>query len=79
MLGIRVPNPDQAMLISGGKGGRDGAPFRVVVGNRKFVMPLINRVSYLTLAMQEAQVAERCVTNQGIEAAALEHTKSLAT
>ena len=67
MLGIRVPNPDQAMLISGGKGGRDGAPFRVVVGNRKFVMPLINRVSYLTLAMQEAQVAERCVTNQGIE------------
>jgi flotillin len=67
MLGIRVPDPDQAMLISGGKGDRDGAPFRVVVGNRKFVMPLINRVSYLTLAMQEAQVAERCVTNQGIE------------
>lgn len=67
MLGIRVPDPDEAMLISGGKGGSDGAPFRVVVGNRKFVMPFINRVSYLTLAMQEAQVAEKCVTNQGIE------------
>jgi len=58
------------MLISGGKGDQGGAPFRVVVGNRKFVMPLINRVSYLTLAMQEAQVAERCVTNQGIEVVA---------
>ncbi len=67
MLGIRVPDPDEAMLISGGKGGHDGAPFRVVVGNRKFVMPFINRVSYLTLAMQEAQVAEKCVTAQGIE------------
>jgi uncharacterized membrane protein YqiK len=67
MLGIRVPDPDQAMLISGASGGRDGAPFRVVVGNRKFVMPFGNRVSYLTLALQEAQVAERCVTGQGIE------------
>jgi uncharacterized membrane protein YqiK len=67
MLGIRVPDPDQAMLIAGGKGPKDGAPFRVVVGNRKFVMPFVNRVSYLTLAMQEAQVAERCVTAQGIE------------
>ena len=36
MLGVRVPDPDRAMLVSGGKGGRDGAPFRVVVGNRKF-------------------------------------------
>jgi flotillin len=67
MLGIRVPDPDEAMLISGASGGRDGAPFRVVVGNRKFVMPFGNRVSYLTLALQEAQVAERCVTGQGIE------------
>jgi uncharacterized membrane protein YqiK len=67
MLGIRVPDPDQAMLISGQKGPKEGAPFRVVVGNRKFVMPFVNRVSYLTLALQEAQVAERCVTAQGIE------------
>jgi uncharacterized membrane protein YqiK len=67
MLGLRVPDPDEAMLISGQKGPKEGAPFRVVVGNRKFVMPFVNRVSYLTLALQEAQVSERCVTAQGIE------------
>jgi uncharacterized membrane protein YqiK len=66
MLGYRVPAPDEAMLISGGKSGRDGTPFRVVTGHGAFVVPLIRQASFLTLAMREAEVAEQCVTKQGI-------------
>jgi flotillin len=66
MLGYRVPAPDQAMLISGGKYGMKGSPFRVVVGHGTFVNPLFRKTRYLTLAMQESEVAETCVTKQGI-------------
>jgi flotillin len=66
MFGYRVPAPDEAMLISGGKSGRDGTPFRVVTGHGAFAMPFVRSVSLLTLAMREAEVAEQCVTKQGI-------------
>jgi flotillin len=66
MLGYRVPAPDEAMLISGGQRRRSGAPFRVVVGHGTFVIPLFRKARYLTLSMQEAEVAENCVTKQGI-------------
>jgi uncharacterized membrane protein YqiK len=66
MFGYRVPAPDEAMLVSGGKYGREGAPFRVVIGHGSFVMPAFRKVRYLTLSMQEAEVAEMCVTRQGI-------------
>src|ERR1700722_8341478 len=66
MFGYRVPAPDEAMLISGGKSGRDGTPFRVVTGHGAFAMPFSRSVSFLTLAMREAEVAEQCVTKQGI-------------
>ncbi|KIZ19232.1 flotillin family protein [Streptomyces natalensis] len=66
MFGYRVPAPDQAMLISGGKRGQGGAPFRVVTGHGKFVLPVFRKVRFLTLAMCEAEVAEKCVTRQGI-------------
>src|SRR3984893_8745836 len=66
MLGYRVPVPDEAMLISGGKYGMKGSPFRVVVGHGAFANPLLRKVRYLTLAMQEAEVSEQCVTKQGI-------------
>ena len=66
MFGYRVPAPDQAMMISGGRRWRSGAPFRVVVGHGTFVIPLFRKARYLTLAMQEAEVAETCVTRQGI-------------
>lgn len=65
MLGWRVPAPNEALLISGSKNKGD-APFRIVVGHGAFAMPIRNRVSFLTLAMQEAEVAEPCVTQQGI-------------
>jgi flotillin len=66
MFGYRVPAPDEAMLVSGGKHGKQGAPFRVVVGHGAFAMPVFRKARYLTLSMQEAEVAEQCVTKQGI-------------
>jgi uncharacterized membrane protein YqiK len=66
MFGYRVPAPDEAMLISGGRYGLKDAPFRVVTGHGAYVMPIFRRVRYLTLAMQEAEVSETCVTRQGI-------------
>jgi flotillin len=65
MFGYRVPAPDEAMLISGGRRA-GGAPFRVVTGHGAFVMPVFRKVRYLTLSMQEAEVSEQCVTHQGI-------------
>jgi len=66
MFGYRVPAPDQAMLISGGKSRGNTTPFRVVTGHGTFVMPVFRKVRYLTLAMCEAEVSEVCVTKQGI-------------
>jgi flotillin len=66
MFGYRVPAPDEAMLISGGTRGMEDQPFRVVTGHGAFVMPFFRKVRYLTLAMREAEVAETCVTKQGI-------------
>ena len=66
MLGYRVPAPDEAMLISGGRHGMKDAPFRVVTGHGAFVTPMFRKVRYLTLAMREAEVSETCVTKQGI-------------
>ena len=66
MFGYRVPAPDEAMLISGGRRGMNDAPFRVVTGHGAFVTPMFRKVRYLTLSMQEAEVSETCVTKQGI-------------
>ena len=66
MFGYKVPAPDQAMLISGGRRGQGGAPFRVVTGHGKFILPVFRKTRFLTLSMQEAEVSETCVTRQGI-------------
>ena len=66
MLGYRVPAPDEAMLIAGGRYGRNGAPFRVVTGHGAFVLPFVRKASFLTLSMCESEVSETCVTKQGI-------------
>jgi uncharacterized membrane protein YqiK len=54
------------MLISGGRSRRAGTPFRVVTGHGAFAMPMFRKVRYLTLSMNEAEIAENCVTKQGI-------------
>src|ERR1700678_3754729 len=66
MLGYRVPAPDEAMLVSGGRFGRNGAPFKVVTGHGAFVPPFLRKVNFLTLSMTESEVSETCVTKQGI-------------
>ncbi|MBE8525810.1 flotillin [Amycolatopsis sp. H6(2020)] len=66
MFGYRVPAPDQAMLISGGKHRSGASPFRVVTGHGAFVMPVFRKVRFLTLSMCEAEVTEVCVTKQAI-------------
>src|SRR6204780_5909889 len=66
MFGYRVPAPDEAMLISGGTRAMKDQPFRVVTGHGAFVTPFFRKVRYLTLAMQEAEASETCVTKQGI-------------
>jgi uncharacterized membrane protein YqiK len=66
VLGYKVPDPDQAMLVSGGKGNAAGAPFRVVTGHGAFVLPFFRKARFLSLSMAEAEVTEACVTQQGI-------------
>src|SRR5260370_4561905 len=66
MLGYRVPRPDEAMLVAGGRYGMNGALFKVVTGHGAFVLPFVRKANFLTLSMQEAEVAETCVTKQGI-------------
>ena len=67
MFGYRVPAPNQALLISGRKQrGADALQFKIVTGHGVFVVPVFSRASTLTLAMQEAEVAEDCFTQQGL-------------
>src|SRR5260370_3709654 len=66
MFGYRVPAPDEAMLISGGRYGLKDAPFRVVTGHGAYILPVFGKVRFLTLSLQESEVAETCVTKQGI-------------
>ncbi|GAB3152504.1 flotillin family protein [Amycolatopsis stemonae] len=66
MFGYRVPAPNEAMLISGGKHSKGTSPFRVVTGHGAFVMPVFRKVRFLTLSMNEAEVTEVCVTKQAI-------------
>ena len=66
MFGWHVPAPDEALLVSGKKSRGDDLPIRIVTGHGAFVLPVRSRVSTLTLALQESEVAEECVTKQGI-------------
>jgi flotillin len=68
MFGYRVPAPNQAMLISGGKqpGNAEATQFRIVTGHGAFVLPFVRKVNFLTLAMQEAEVIEDTFTKQGL-------------
>jgi flotillin len=66
MFGWRVPAPNEALLVSGSKRATDGLPFRIVTGHGTFALKIRSQISYLTLAMQEAEVGEPCVTQQGI-------------
>jgi uncharacterized membrane protein YqiK len=66
----RVAEPNQALLISGGKhrvdGVDEGMGFRVVTGRGTFVVPGFRVVRKLSLDLNEADLAVDCVTGQGI-------------
>jgi flotillin len=62
-----VPNPNEALLISGSKRRHEDTPFRVVSGHGTFVMPVKQRARTLSLALREAEIVEDCITNQGIK------------
>ena len=66
----RVAEPNEAMLISGGKhhteGVDEGMGFRIVTGRGTLVLPGIQVVRKLTLDLNEADLAVDCVTKQGI-------------
>jgi flotillin len=68
MFGYRVPAPNEALLISGGgkRNTTGDLPFRIVVGHGAFVLPVFRKASFLTLAMQEAEVVEDTYTQQGL-------------
>lgn len=62
-----VPKPNEALLISGSK-HRDpaGPQFRIVTGHGCFVLPVKQKASALSLALQEAEIVEEVVSQQGI-------------
>ncbi len=66
MFFYRIPEPNQALVISGAKGGADGAQFRIVTGHGTFVAPWRSRARILSLDLYEAELEESCVTGQGI-------------
>jgi uncharacterized membrane protein YqiK len=66
MFFYRIPEPNQALVISGAKGGADGAQFRIVTGHGTFVAPWRSRARILSLDLYESELEENCVTSQGI-------------
>jgi uncharacterized membrane protein YqiK len=61
-----VPAPNEALLISGSKRRNEATQFRIVTGHGCFVVPVKQRARILSLALQEAEIVEECITNQGI-------------
>ncbi|MFH8558967.1 SPFH domain-containing protein [Streptomyces celluloflavus] len=66
MLFWHVPAPNQALLIAGSKRRTGDAQFRIVTGHGCWVMPVKQKASLLSLSLRESEIAEECVTQQGI-------------
>jgi flotillin len=66
MLFWHVPAPNEALLISGSKRRKDATQFRIVTGHGSFVIPVKQKARVLSLALRETEIAEECITNQGI-------------
>lgn len=65
MFGYRVPDPDEVMLIRGGK-ATEGEPFRIE-RKGKWVLPGFRKVAFLGLTQKQAVIEEHCTTTQGLE------------
>src|SRR6202050_2393587 len=66
MLFWHVPAPNEALLISGSRRRAEDTQFRIVTGHGCFVMPIKQKARFLSLSLQEAEIAEACLTTQGI-------------
>jgi len=66
MLLWYVPSPDEAVLIAGSRRHRQETDFRVVIGRGCFVWPVRHKARVLSLASREAEIAEECITSQGV-------------
>jgi flotillin len=66
MLFWHVPAPNEALLISGSRRKAEDTQFRIVTGHGCFVMPVKQKARFLSLSLQEAEIAEDCITTQGI-------------
>jgi flotillin len=66
MLLWYVPAPDEALLISGSKQHEQDTEFRIVTGHGCFVWPFRHKARVLSLASREAEIAEECITSQGV-------------
>jgi uncharacterized membrane protein YqiK len=66
MLFWHVPAPNEALLISGSRRLTGDTQFRIVTGHGSFVLPIKQKARFLSLSLQESQIAEDCVTTQGI-------------
>jgi flotillin len=62
----RVPAPNEALLISGSRRKGDETQFRIVTGHGTLVIPIKQKARILSLSLHEAEIAEECVTTQGI-------------
>jgi flotillin len=63
----RVPAPNEALLISGSKRRREDTQFRIVTGHGCMVLPIKQKARVLSLALNETEIVEDCITNQGIK------------
>jgi uncharacterized membrane protein YqiK len=64
----RVAEPNEALIISGLRHGKeDSLGFKIVTGGGTFVIPGLQIVRALDLALHEAPIATDCVTKQGIK------------
>lgn len=66
MLFWYVPAPDEALLISGSRRSQQDTEFRIVAGRGCFVWPFKHKARVLSLAAREAEIAEECITSQGV-------------
>jgi len=61
-----VPAPNEALLISGSRRKAEDTQFRIVTGHGCFVLPIKQKARFLSLSLQESEIAEDCITTQGI-------------
>jgi uncharacterized membrane protein YqiK len=66
MLFWHVPAPNEALLISGSRRKAQDTQFRIVTGHGCFVMPIKQKARFLSLSLRESEIAEECITTQGI-------------